>query len=72
MNAATMLDLADIRRFTEHDTHVLWECDAKLPVMLVCDHASKAIPAELGDLGMTTSAQHKLVRDLIKRTAKFD
>jgi len=37
---------------TEHETHVLWECDARLPVLLVCDHASNRIPPELNDLGL--------------------
>ena len=59
-----MLDKADIHTCTEHDTHVLWECDAQLPVLLVCDHASHAIPAELADLGMA--------RDLIETHIGWD
>ncbi len=31
---------------------MLWECEAKLPVLLVCDHASNRIPPELNQLGM--------------------
>ncbi len=46
---------ANIHRCTEHDTHVLWECDARLPVLLVCDHASNRIPAGLGELGLTAA-----------------
>lgn len=59
-----MLDQTDIHTCTEHDTHVLWECDARLPVLLVCDHASHAIPAELSDLGMA--------RDLIETHIGWD
>ncbi len=40
-------------RCTEHDTHVLWECDAQLPLLLVCDHASNTIPPDLDQLGMS-------------------
>jgi len=51
-----MLNKTDIHRCTEHDTHVLWECDARLPVLLVCDHASNRIPPQLNDLGMPHEA----------------
>lgn len=32
---------------------MLWQCDAKFPVLLVCDHASNRIPAELDGLGLS-------------------
>ncbi|MBT8421583.1 MAG: N-formylglutamate amidohydrolase [Gammaproteobacteria bacterium] len=47
-----MLEHTDPHECTEHDTHVLWACDARLPVLLVCDHASCAIPPDLDDLGL--------------------
>jgi len=37
----------------ERDTHVLWECEAKFPLLLVCDHASNRIPPALNQLGMS-------------------
>ncbi len=43
----------ETHRCTEHDTHVLWECNAELPVLLVCDHASNSIPPEFSQLGMS-------------------
>lgn len=50
-----MLETVAEHRCTEHDTHVLWECEARYPVLLVCDHASNRIPAELHDLGLTAN-----------------
>jgi predicted N-formylglutamate amidohydrolase len=47
-----MSTASQLLRCTRHDTHVLWECEAKLPVLLVCDHASNRIPPELNQLGM--------------------
>jgi predicted N-formylglutamate amidohydrolase len=44
---------SQVLRCTEHETHVLWDCDAKLPLLLVCDHASNRIPHELQQLGMS-------------------
>ena len=43
---------ADIHHCTERETHVLWQCEAKFPVLLVCDHASNRIPPELDGLGL--------------------
>lgn len=37
----------------EHDTHVLLSCKPCFPVLIVCDHASRKIPAEMKNLGMT-------------------
>jgi predicted N-formylglutamate amidohydrolase len=37
----------------EHDTHVLLSCAPRLPVLVVCDHASRQIPAEMKNLGMS-------------------
>ena len=48
-----MLETTATHRCTEHETHVLWECDAQLPLLLVCDHASNRIPPELGNLGLS-------------------
>lgn len=36
----------------EHETHVLLKCTPRLPVLVVCDHASNSIPAELNELGV--------------------
>ncbi len=43
----------DIHRCTERDTHVLWQCEAQFPVLLVCDHASNRVPPELDRLGIS-------------------
>lgn len=32
-------------------------CDAQLPVLLVCDHASRRLPASLGDMGLDPPAR---------------
>jgi predicted N-formylglutamate amidohydrolase len=45
----------DIHECLEHDTHILFSCEPRLPVLIVCDHASCAIPPELVDLGMDKS-----------------
>ena len=45
----------DIHECLEHDTHILFSCEPRLPVLIVCDHASCAIPPEFGDLGMSKS-----------------
>jgi predicted N-formylglutamate amidohydrolase len=37
----------------EHDTHVLLLCEPCFPVLIVCDHASRQIPAEMKSLGMS-------------------
>lgn len=37
----------------EHDTHVLLSCEPQMPVLIVCDHASRRIPAEHKNLGMS-------------------
>jgi predicted N-formylglutamate amidohydrolase len=37
----------------EHKTHVLLKCEPRLPVLVVCDHASNSIPEELQDLGVS-------------------
>ena len=39
-------------RCVEHKTHVLLKCEPRMPVLVVCDHASNSIPAELDDLGV--------------------
>jgi len=36
----------------EHETHVLLKCPPRVPALLVCDHASNAIPLDLDSLGM--------------------
>jgi predicted N-formylglutamate amidohydrolase len=43
----------DTHECLEHDTHLLFACEPQLPVLVVCDHASRFIPAEFADLGMT-------------------
>lgn len=43
----------DIHRCTERDTHVLWQCEAQFPMLLVCDHASNRVPHELDGLGIS-------------------
>jgi predicted N-formylglutamate amidohydrolase len=37
----------------EHETHVLLTCEPRLPVLIVCDHASNRVPPELNNLGLT-------------------
>jgi predicted N-formylglutamate amidohydrolase len=37
----------------EHDTHVLLSCEPSLPLLIVCDHASRRIPTELNNLGLS-------------------
>jgi predicted N-formylglutamate amidohydrolase len=37
----------------ERETHVLLECEPLLPVLIACDHASRCIPQNLGNLGVT-------------------
>jgi len=37
----------------EHDTHVLLSCEPRLPVLIVCDHASRRIPGEMNNLGLS-------------------
>jgi len=37
----------------EHDTHVLLLCEPQVPVLIVCDHASRSIPANLNNLGLS-------------------
>lgn len=36
----------------EHDAHVLLSCEPRLPLLIVCDHASNRIPTELENLGV--------------------
>jgi len=45
--------LATTHRSIEHDTHVLLHCEPKLPVLIVCDHASNRVPDEFNSLGLT-------------------
>lgn len=37
----------------EHDTHVLLSCEPRLPLLIVCDHASRRIPTEMNNLGVS-------------------
>jgi predicted N-formylglutamate amidohydrolase len=37
----------------ERDTHVLLLCEPRVPVLIVCDHASRSIPADLNNLGLS-------------------
>jgi len=37
----------------EHDTHVLLSCEPCIPVLIVCDHASRQIPDAMKNLGMS-------------------
>ena len=41
-----------------YQTHEVMECAAQFPVLLVCDHASAHIPAELNNLGVADRHLH--------------
>ncbi len=41
-------------RYTQYNSHMLVECEAQFPVLLVCDHASAHIPSELHNLGLAS------------------
>ena len=52
-------------RFTQYDSHMLVECEAQFPVLLVCDHASAHIPSELHNLGVAKQyLQEHIVWDI--------
>ena len=51
-----MCEANNKNEWVEHDTHVLLACEAQLPLLLVCDHASNKVPPELENLGMSSVA----------------
>jgi predicted N-formylglutamate amidohydrolase len=51
-----MCEANNKHEWVEHDTHVLLACEAQLPLLLVCDHASNKVPPELENLGMSSAA----------------
>jgi predicted N-formylglutamate amidohydrolase len=45
-------------RYSQYDTHVLHEHEARFPVLLGCDHSSSHIPQELSNLGVAEEHLH--------------
>ena len=50
----------DIHECLEHDTHILFSCEPRLPVLIVCDHASNYIPPDFAGLGMSERDRRRM------------